>query len=43
MKIYEAVLDWVLFNNNEKIENEKVKIFPSKKDQVFSIMISKEM
>ena len=35
MKIYEAVLDWVLFNNNEKIENEE--IFSSKKDQVFQL------
>ncbi|GBB91899.1 hypothetical protein RclHR1_19320003 [Rhizophagus clarus] len=42
MKIYDATLDLVLFNNN-KAENEKIQSFPSKKDQILSIMLSKEI
>src|SRR4051812_49319177 len=40
MNIYNAVLDWVSFNN--KTEND-VREFPSKEDQVFSITLSKEI
>src|SRR6266498_2875502 len=40
MNIFDGVLDWVRFN--KKI-NEKFEEFPSKEDQVFSIMISKEI
>ncbi|RIA84917.1 hypothetical protein C1645_783049 [Glomus cerebriforme] len=40
MKIYDAVLDWVLFNIDR---TDDVKNSPSKKDQVFSIILSKEM
>ncbi|CAB4474208.1 unnamed protein product [Rhizophagus irregularis] len=43
MKIYDAILDWVLFNNDKTENNEVIKSFPSKKDQIFSIMLSKEM
>ncbi|PKY54701.1 hypothetical protein RhiirA4_473655 [Rhizophagus irregularis] len=43
MKIYDAILDWVLFNNDKTENNEEIKSFPSKKDQIFSIMLSKEM
>jgi hypothetical protein len=42
MEIYDAILDWVLFNS-DKTDNEEIKSFPSKKDQVFSIMLSKEL
>lgn len=40
MDIYDGVLDWVIFNNKMRQESEEI---PTKEDQVFSIMLSKEI
>ncbi|CAI2172463.1 2759_t:CDS:1 [Funneliformis geosporum] len=40
MDIYDGVLDWVIFNDKTHGEPEEI---PAKEDQVFSIMLSKEI